>query len=91
MTKRDIEDLLELIDSFLSGQNRSQGIAADIEGLVLECFPDEPWSDDVGLALAQYAPGGGRHYFDEDALAAELRPVALALKAALDQDESHAP
>lgn len=66
---------------FLLGRDRSQRSAAEIEAIVIECFDDEPWFDDVSLALAQDVPGGRGHDVDEEALAAELRLVEQALQA----------
>ena len=48
----DVAALLALIDRFSAGDT-SRATADEIEGLVLECFPDEPWFDEVSLALAQ--------------------------------------
>jgi hypothetical protein len=83
-----IEELLSLIDSFLSGTNRSKRLAEEIEGLVLECFADEPWFDEVSLALAQYAPGEGSNYLSERDLATELASVAKALRNPPEEDRT---
>jgi hypothetical protein len=39
------EELLALINKFLSGENRSLHLAGQIEGLVLEFFSNAPWFD----------------------------------------------
>jgi hypothetical protein len=80
MTKSDVRELVDLIDKFVSGENRSRELANEIEGLAIECFADEPWFDDVSLALAQFVPGGGDHFVDEADLIAELTPAARSLK-----------
>lgn len=76
----DVVLLLTLIDRFVRGET-ARATADEIEGLVLECFPDEPWFENVSLALAQYMPGGGMHYYDEAAVAQELKEASAALRA----------
>jgi hypothetical protein len=76
----DVAALLALIDRFSAGDT-SRATADEIEGLVLECFPDEPWFDEVSLALAQYVPGGGDHFYDEVAVVRELEAASTALRA----------
>ncbi|HEY3142121.1 MAG TPA: hypothetical protein VGJ86_13380 [Acidimicrobiales bacterium] len=83
MTAADATELLSLLDRFIEGPDRSRRLANEIEGIVIECFPDEPWFDDVSTALAQYVPGGGPHDYDEGALIAELRPVAETIRGSL--------
>lgn len=70
-------ELRERIDGFVDGPDRSPAAAAAIEGLVILHFTEEPWFDDVSLALATFVPGGGQHYLDEDALADALAGVEL--------------
>jgi hypothetical protein len=74
------EELLALIDKFISGENRSLQLAGQIEGLVLEFFSDAPWFDDLSLSLAQYSPGSGRNYLNDKDLAQELATVAEAIR-----------
>ena len=76
----DVAALLALIVRFAAGDT-SRATADEIEGLVIECFLDEPWFDDVSLALAQYVPGGGDHYYDEMAVVRELEVASAALRA----------
>jgi len=83
MSAADVADLVELLERFIAGPDRSRRLADEIEGIVIECFPAAPWFDDVSTALAQYVPGGGQQFYDEDALVAELRPVADTLRASL--------
>src|SRR5436190_1850499 len=47
--------LTEMIDRFLAGDH-SRDFAKQIEGLVVQSFQDAEWYDEVGLALALYAP-----------------------------------
>jgi hypothetical protein len=84
MTRRDVQDLLELIRRFVDGSDRTKSVAADIEGLVIECFQDEPWFEEASEALALFVPGGSTPYIDEDQLARELAPVAEMLATSLE-------
>ena len=79
MNRRDAQDLLQLIERFVERGERTKSMAAEIEGLVIECFQDEPWFEDVSEALALFVPGGSTPYLNEAALARELTPVAAAL------------
>ena len=66
-------DLVRLIDQFLSGDH-SRRLASEIEGVVVQEYQDADWYDEVGTALASYAPGErGAHYVDEAGLEATLR------------------
>jgi hypothetical protein len=83
MNRRDVVDLLGLIERFVDGDEQTKPVAAEIEGLVIECFQDEPWFDDVSEALALFVPGGSTPYLDESALAGQLAPIAGELRTAL--------
>lgn len=83
MSRRDVLDLLRLIERFVDGGEQTKSVAAEIEGLVIECFPDEAWFDEVSEALALFVPGGSTPYLDESALARQLAPIAVELRAAL--------
>ncbi len=80
MIRSDADELLRLLEQFIGGADRSRRLVDEIEGIVIECFQDESWFEDVSTSLAQYVPGGGEHYFDEKALAAELKPVVKVLE-----------
>jgi hypothetical protein len=73
-------ELITLINRFVSDEERSLRLANEIEGLVLERFREEPWFDDVSLALAQYAPGGGEYLVSDEQLASELMAVMEAIE-----------
>ncbi len=76
MNQRDSQDLVELIDRFICGDGLLKALAADIEGIVVECFQDEPWFDEASEALAMFVPSGTTPYVDERSLSATLRFVA---------------
>jgi hypothetical protein len=87
VNQRDRRDLLELVEQFIDGVDQSPALAAQIEGIIIECSQDEAWFDEVSEALALFVPGGGGRYIDERQLAAELVGVAGALRQALEGDE----
>jgi hypothetical protein len=80
MIEQDWTDLLNQIDRFVAGDT-SKTLADDLLGLVLECFRDEDWADEVVWVLSCYEPGGGAHYYDERAVAAELSALAATVRA----------
>ena len=47
--------LVELIDRYWSGDH-SRLLVSEIEGIVVQSFQDADWYDEVGEALALYAP-----------------------------------
>lgn len=81
MNDADRRELISLIDAFLGSSGSKKAIASEIEGLVLECFVDEPWYDSTIESLSLFVPGGSSPYVNEDELAKELRPVRAALTA----------
>lgn len=82
MNHRDVEDLLRLPERFVDGE-RTKPVADEIEGLIVNCFQDEPWFDDTSYALALFVPGGTTPYIDQSGLARELAHLAAGLKADL--------
>lgn len=79
MNRRDALELATAAGRFVDGLDQSARLAAEIEGIVIECCQDEPWFDDVSEALALFVPGGGGYYIDEHGLSTELRVVLAAL------------
>lgn len=77
------QELLELIEVFLSGNHQSRELADRIESVVLQRFTHEAWFDEVSLALAQFAPHAGSEYYDERALAEVLEVAAIELRRGL--------
>ena len=57
-----------MLGSFIDGRNRSLRFANEIEGVLLEHFPEDETFEDLLLALASYRPGGGEYLFDEASL-----------------------
>jgi hypothetical protein len=83
VTRRDVLDLLELIERFVDGGEPTKSVAAEIEGLVIECFQEEEWFEEASEALALFVPGGSSPYLDETALTRELAPIAVELRKSL--------
>jgi hypothetical protein len=80
MNRRDVQDLLRLIQRFVDGE-RIKPLADEIEGQVIECFQEEPWFEETSETLALFVPGGTTPYVDEEGLAWELAYLAAQLKA----------
>lgn len=87
MNCRDARDLLGLVERFIGGLDRTPQLAAEIEGIVVECCQDESWFDEVSEALALFVPSGGGYYLDEDGLASELNLLTPVLHDFVRQSE----
>jgi hypothetical protein len=73
MTSKD--SLLELMERFASGKDRSTDLASEIEVGLEEIFGDrEPFAD-LSLALASYQPGGGEFLYGEQEMVALMKRV----------------
>jgi hypothetical protein len=74
--------LVQMIDRFLSGDH-SRALVNEIEGVVTQSFQSADWYDDVGTALALYAPA---ERSGEYVLAAEPERILRRLR---DQLKEH--
>ena len=52
-----LDDLITLMERFVSGDAISLADARELEGLLLECTPEHPEFEDLADDLAQYQPG----------------------------------
>ena len=86
MNRRDAAELALLLGRFIEAVDQSPQLAAEIEGLVIECGKEESWFDEASEALALFVPGGGGYYLDEQGLAEALKPVAAAMRSVLSTD-----
>jgi len=59
-----IDDLISLMERFISGEAISVRDANRLEGLLLELAPTFPELEDLADDLAQYRPGGGDYLHD---------------------------
>lgn len=71
--------LIELIDAFVTGRDRSLAQTSQMESLIVESFRDEAWATDALEALALYRPGGSDELIDENLLGPELLGVKAAI------------
>jgi len=71
-----------MIDRFLAGDH-SRALVNEIEGVVIQSFQSADWYDDVGTALALYAPA---ERSGEYVHTAELEPILRRLR---DQLKGH--
>ena len=65
--------LVDLMEAFVSGRDRSMAHVDRIEGLLIEHFQDSELFEELSPAVASYRPGGGDHLLDEEDLASEFR------------------
>jgi hypothetical protein len=75
--------LLELMQRFVNGGDRSLALAGEIEVGLDEVFGErEPFAD-LSLALASYRPGGGEYLYDEEQIITQMRYAMQQLAAEL--------
>jgi hypothetical protein len=86
VNRRDAADLILLVEKLINGVDQSPQLAAEIEGILIECCQDQSWFDEASEALAMFVPGGGGYYLDEQGLVEALRPVASALRRVLSEN-----
>jgi hypothetical protein len=60
--------LLESLDRFIAGVDRSIGFAKQIEGMMLELFSDDNDFEDALHYLSLYQPGGGGYLYDQKSI-----------------------
>jgi hypothetical protein len=79
MTK---ESLLELMEAFVRGNDRSLDLAGKIEVGLEDLFNDQAPFSDLSLALASYRPGGGPYLYDEEQISSMMKRVVSEMRAA---------
>lgn len=73
-----IDDLITLMERFVSGEAISLADAGKLESALLEWVEVHPELEELADDLAQYQPGGGEHLYDY----ASMKPrVAYYLRA----------
>ena len=75
-----MELLADLLNRFVSGEDRSKDLVDKIEGVLLEYFPDSELYEEISVPVASYQPGGGEFLYDAEALAKEFRYILKRLK-----------
>ena len=59
-----IEDILPLVDRFISGADYSYETAMRLRDLLAENFPEDSYVMQLIVALGNYRPGGGDGHHD---------------------------
>ena len=75
-----MELLADLLNRFISGEDRSKDMVEKIEGVLIENFSDSELYEEISVPVASYQPGGGEFLYDEEALAREFRYILKRLK-----------
>ena len=63
-----LQQLRQMLKAFVGGTDPSIRAANEIEGFLLENFPDDDGFEDLLIALACYRPGGGDNLYDENSI-----------------------
>jgi|tagenome__1003787_1003787.scaffolds.fasta_scaffold11010375_1 hypothetical protein len=74
------EKLIERMECFVSGQDRSNAIASEIEVGLEQVFGEQQPFADLSLALASYQPGGGEYLYDEQQIVALIKHVLEGIR-----------
>jgi hypothetical protein len=77
------EDLIKLMERFVSGDAISLADAQRLEGRLLESVSEVPALEDLADELAQYQPGGGEHLYDFELMKTRVAHHLAALRARL--------
>jgi len=78
-----IDDLITLMERFISGDAISVADANRLEGLLLELAPEFPELEDLTDDLAQYRPEGGDYLHDFEWMKARVAYQLATLRAGL--------
>jgi hypothetical protein len=66
--KKELNEIIEMLNQFVSGVNRSKKFAEKIEVKLDSLFPDEEEIQEYVTYFASYRPGGGELLYDEMAM-----------------------
>ncbi len=69
-----------LLSRFVSGEDRSDTLTREMEGLLATQFSDDPRFADLLDALASYRPGGGPFLYDEQAMLPKCRSALATIE-----------
>ena len=70
-----MDRLLDMLEVFVAGGNRSREYVGDIENLLTEELRDSAVFEDLTVPVASYRPEGGDFLYDQDALSRVFRNV----------------
>lgn len=68
-----VKRLYNLLETFISGEDRSLSMAGKIEVALDEMFPEDDEIQDYVTCFASYRPGGGEFLYDEDRMVKESK------------------
>jgi hypothetical protein len=71
--KTELETLVDMMEMFVSGGDRSLAFAQQMEALTVGPLRSDRRLEDFQAALAAYRPGGGDFLLDEEALSFACR------------------
>jgi hypothetical protein len=77
------DDLITLMERFVSGDAISLADAKRLEGRLLEAVSEVPELEDLADDLAQYQPGGGDYLYDFERMKPRVAHHLAALRARL--------
>ena len=83
-TSQELNPILDLLDKFVRGDDRSLSLAGEIEVALDRAFPEDEAIQDVVLALASYRPGGGAFLYDEAAMIPKCKWVREEIRRLLE-------
>ncbi|WP_431981736.1 hypothetical protein [Streptomyces qinglanensis] len=74
------EELLALVDKFLSGEDQSILLVNKIEGILVDHFPESAAFEELAEPLSLFRPGCGLPYYDVKDMCEALREASGSLK-----------
>lgn len=81
MVSNSYDQLVHLMQIFISGQDRSLEFVHKIEGHLIEHFRDDDIVfDELSEPIARYFPGGGEQLYDEAVLAKVFKDFLSSYK-----------
>jgi len=78
-----IDDLMTLMERFVSGEAIALADANRLESLLLEWTSEVPELEDLADDLANYRPGGGDYLYDFDQMKPRVAHFLASLRARL--------
>lgn len=71
--KSEVIFIIDMLKTFISGEDRSIAFAGKIEVALDKLFPDDDEIQDFVTYFASYRPGGGEYLYDEKTMADESK------------------
>jgi hypothetical protein len=70
-----MDRLLDMLETFVSGKDRSQAFVGDIERLLVQELRDSDVFVELTVPVASYRPEGGEHLYNSNDLAKVFEEV----------------